>query len=146
MTETFKITSNTVLYFYRVILVHQTEPDYENRFLPDTVIYTVEIFNAADNLFLARLDSLGCLPVTNGKDYPYLFGKDTTKTKFSIDLSSFSSVADSCYLKFKVQNHGPGSPTFNVVDAELMEQFSKVFYLTNDYPKGHVPDKTTKIK
>ena len=136
MSENFRSLNDTKLHLYRVILVHQRDSNYTNRNLPDTLAWSIQLYNAKTDQQVSTLDSIGCYPVTSGKRYPYQFGTDTTKTKFTYNLSGISGV-DSCYLKFKIYRWGTSTALINLLDAELFEQLSELFSLPSDMAKKY---------
>ncbi len=145
-TNSFRIGvstgSGTLLHVFRSILVSRHDSALRRRDLADTLSWTLEILDAANNRKIATLDSIGILPVTSGMAFPSLFGYDTTRTKLtfrfgpayaeaSAGRSAYAGV-DSCYLIVKFSKRGPGAPRYQIWDLEQRAPVSKFERWEND--------------
>ncbi len=122
-TMTFPVGDYGSLYFVRAITMGADSSDYYNEHLviPDTCIWTAELFNIKKNRRLATLDSITTFPVFyRSRVFFPPIGPDSTSARIiRIDLRKYHfKSTDSAYIKIRMSKRGNGKPTFNIGGME----------------------------
>jgi hypothetical protein len=121
-TKAVQIAQSDTLSFFRVMgLSHGWHQDGMDTNFPDTLVWTLRMYDAATDTYLATLDSIG-MRREMGPDFPAYFGtgNDNTWGVVTLSLLNISALAtvDSVYFTMTMESTDNYQATFFMEDGE----------------------------